>query len=303
MLTKIVIDDHNSILRDLIPHFEIVKTVQEADVVVLWQDIIAWGLATARTAKRFKKPIVVVQHGRHGMDDYCPPISYPLIADKVCVWGNDGLDKLLSIKTPIKKIEVTGTTIFNHLIGRKKHEGINIVFCPEHWDYDIEENLKMMTVLSPICKKNGWKLIAKIMERHELENYNLADEIAYSHRDKSGHLEECAEVLSKADLVVTLSEITFELLAQSLDIPVVACDIVKPRTFNGDKRYLDYVRPFSKAVKRIVQLKDLEGVMKQQLEFPAELKKEREEVCKYEGGIYIKDPLQQMIKIIESLKK
>jgi len=230
-------------------------------------------------------------------------MDYELLADRVCVWGNEGQDKLLSAGIPIKRIEITGTTIFSHLIERKPHKEINIVFCPEHWDYDIEENLKMMTELSPICKKNNWRLIAKIMEKHESKNYNLADEIAFSHRDKLGHLEECAEVLSRTDIVVTLSEITFELMAQYLNIPVIACDIVRPRTFNENLKYLDYIRPFSKAVKKIQELKYLEETIKQQLEFPNELQKERLDVCKYEGGIYIKDPLQKMIDVIENLKK
>jgi len=297
---KILLRDHNGVLTDLKPHFELVNTVREADVVVLWQDIMSMELCIARTAKRFKKPLIVIQHGRHGMEDYVPPLSNPLLADKICVWGDLDRDMLLRGGISSQKIEITGTTIFQKLKGRTPHKGVNILFSPQHWDYDVEENTEIMEVLKKICKKNKWNLKAKIIERHDRSKYGKY--AVYSQREQPNHLDVCAEVLSWADIVVSISEITFELLAQALDIPVIACDIGKPRMLNYNPKYLNLERYYSKAVKKIKDLTLLEETIKQQLENPNELQDERKDVTMTDGGIYIKNPLQKMISVIKNAK-
>ena len=50
-MIKALIRDHNGVLSDIKPYFELVNTVQEAEVVVLWQDIIAMELCIAKLAK------------------------------------------------------------------------------------------------------------------------------------------------------------------------------------------------------------------------------------------------------------
>lgn len=36
------------------------------------------------------------------------------------------------------RIIVTGTTLFNHLIPREAHEGVNVVLSPLHWENDLD---------------------------------------------------------------------------------------------------------------------------------------------------------------------
>jgi len=296
---KVVILDHNGVLSDLNPHFELVTNIDEAEVAILWNDVISFGLSIARTAHCLGKPVVVIQHGRGAMSDYAPPFNHNLIADKVCVWGKSDRDELLKLGISPKRIAITGTTVFKHLIGRKPHKGINILFSPQHWDYDVEENTVMMDELKSICKKNNWNLIAKINETHDFEKY--IGHAIYSHRDHPDHLDICGKALSTADVLITLSELTFELLAQYLDIPVILADIFIPRTFRGDKRYKDYHRPHSNALKELSSIDELEKLIKQQLKHPEELREERKRVVINEGGTDIENPIKEMIKVIKNV--
>lgn len=300
-MTQILLRDHNRVLSELKSHFDLVNTVKEADVVVLWQDIIALELSIARTAKKLGKPIVVIQHGRHGMSDYLPPFHNQLLADKVCVWSVYDKEQLISIGVNPKRIEITGTTVFKHLIGKEIHKGVNILFSPEHWDHDISENKEVMDKLKELCYKNNWNLKAKIMERHNPKYYSQY--AVFSNREAPNHLDICAETLGWADILVSISEITFELMAQALNIPVIAYTNIKQRTFNGNTEQLEYERPYSNAVKKIDNLVLLEETIKQQLANPNELQKERADITMTQGGIHIEDPLNNMIKVIEQCKK
>jgi hypothetical protein len=298
---RILLRDHNGVLSDLKPHFELVKTIQDAEVVVLWQDILAFELCIARTAKRMGKPIVVIQHGAHGSEDYVPPLSNELLADKILVWGEYDRDQLLGVGIDPKRIEITGTTVFEKLKGRTPHKGTHILFSPEHWDHDIPENLELYNKLKKLCKKNKWELKVKTMERHDASRYKGHE--VYSNREHPDHLDKCAEVLAWADVVVSISEITFELLAQALDIPVICCDITEPRMFLNNPKYLDLKKPYSNAVKVIKNLDVLEETIKGQLKNPEELEKERRDTVLLRGGIHIENPLEKMINAIKCLKR
>ena len=37
-------------------------------------------------AKRNNRPVIVIQHGRGAIRDYCPPMNFKFVADKLCVW-------------------------------------------------------------------------------------------------------------------------------------------------------------------------------------------------------------------------
>ena len=93
-------------------------------------------------------------------------------------------------------------------------------------------------------------------------------------------------VLQTADLVVGISESTFELFAEAMDIPVVIMDEWEPKAFGGDTRHTQARRVYSKGCKR-TSLKDLNKTIEEQLKNPDELKKERAEIAEEEGGISI----------------
>lgn len=265
-------------MGDLSKEFEITKTFEEADKIVLWNDVNPVERGIINYARRLGKKVIVMQHGRKGTSKYYPPFNEKIQADKLLVWGEFDRKSLLQAGQPADKIAVVGSTVFSHLKGRVPHEGINVVFCPEHWDREVEENEK---VKKELRKLKGVKITTKIIESHDPKKY---DNPIQSNRDLPTHLSICAEVLSTADLVVGISESTFELLAQSLDIPVVIMEEWEPKYFGRDTRYLTYRRIISKASKRAT-VKTLCETIKSQLKNPEELREERKEVAISEGGI------------------
>lgn len=276
---KVLFLDHNRVLADVIPHFNQAKGIDEADRVVVWSDVTLLERGVIEIAKRKGIPTIVVQHGRRGTSRYYPPFSERIVADKLLVWGESDRRALVAAGQDSKKIKVVGTTVFTHLLPRKEHEGINVVFSPEHWDYDVEENL---AVAKELKKLKGVKLTTKCLDGHDLSRYQNP---IVTDRNSGEHLSVCAEVLSTADLVVGISESTFELLAQSLNIPVVIMEEWAPKTFSNDKRYADgYRRIISEASKRAT-MKTLLSTIKQQLKNQNELELERGYVSVGDGGV------------------
>jgi hypothetical protein len=180
-------------------------------------------------------------------------------------------------------------------VGRKKHNGINIVFSPDHWNREIIENIR---VRDELRKLDGVNVITKIIDDQDPILY---DNPIQSNRKEKSHLDICAEVLSHADLVVSVAEGTFELLAQALDIPVVTVIDWEPKEFGGDPRYLKYERHTSNATKS-VKLNKLLKEIKKQLKNPEELKEQRKQICIDDGGINL-NCIEELKKIIWTSKK
>ena len=134
---KIFFSDHNQVMSGLEEHFEKVD-FDEAEKVVLWQDVMGEGRGLAKLAHLKGKPVIQILHGRRGYTQYGYPWNKEMISDKFCVWGKTDVDTLTRFGIPPEKIVITGTTVFSHLKPRVKHKGTNIVFSPYHWDIDIQ---------------------------------------------------------------------------------------------------------------------------------------------------------------------
>ena len=275
--------DHNSVLSGLVT----TEDFDKAKTVILWNDVNPIERGIINLAKSRGKKNLVYQHGRRGTSKYYPPFNEKIQADKLLVWGESDRNALLEAGQDGKKIKVVGATIFSHLKAKTSHQGINIVFCPEHWDKPVEENIM---VRNKLRKLRGIRIITKIIETHNEKDF---DNPIKTHRDNNNHLSECIRVLTTADLVVGISESTFELLAQAMDIPVVIMDEWKPKSFGGDGRYTEYRRIISRASKR-TSLKNLNKTILQQLANPDEFKEERRQVVIEEGGLGL-----DTIKLIE----
>lgn len=156
------------------------------------------------------------------------------------------------------------------------HNGVNIVFCPEHWDRPVDENYQ---VRDELRKLSGVNVLTKIIESHDPNEF---DNPVQTNRDDINHLDECIKVLQTADLVVGISESTFELLAQAMDVPVVIMEEWEPKAFGGNLAYTTYRRVISNGSKR-TSLKNLLKTIKQQLNNPEELKEERQQAVIDEG--------------------
>lgn len=279
--------DHNQVLSDLKDDFEIVSSLEEADKVVLWNDVNPLERGIIQLSHSMGKKVIVMQHGRKGTSKYYSPFNEQITADKLLVWGEFDKESLIKAGQDPKKIEVVGTTIFSHLKPKKVHEGINIVFCPEHWDRPVEENIKVRDELRKLQKARKKiqpiNIITKIIESHNPKDF---DNPIVSNRDTKEHLDICAEVLSTADLVVGVSESTFELLAQAMDIPVVIMEEWEPKAFGGDMRYTNYRRIISEASSKTT-LKDLNETILKELGREFWLREKRRKVAEQEGGIHL----------------
>jgi hypothetical protein len=272
------------------------ETLNKADVVVVWNETELGGWRDMiKDLKKKKKRVILVQHGRKGSSRIYPPFNETLLSDYVCVWGEKDKERLMSVGTPEERIKVCGTPIFKHLKPRVKHKGYNVVFSPEHWDIDVAENWLVARELRKL-KRIGFKkvnIITKGLIGHQIES--MYDNLVVSDRNSPEHWEVVADVLSKADLVVSISESTFELLAQSLDIPVVIADVWEPKACDGDERYKDYHREYSNAV-AMAKLPDLIKTIKLHMKHPELLS--REKVVIEDGGINIENPIDEICKVI-----
>ncbi len=291
---KYYLTDHNRVLADVREALgdQVVGTPAEADKIIVWQDVMSMSLAIAKSAKRKKKPVILMQHGRWGTGQYYYPFFQECLADHICVWGQQVKDRMMSAGINKKRIHITGSTIFRHLEPKVKHPGINVVFTPEHWDCDVQENHDVYKELKKIPDIN---LIVKTVNKYDEDNY---ENVIWTDRSKEGHLKKCSEVLSTTDIVVGVMEGTFELLAQMMNIPVIIVDVWKPKPFRGDEAYKLYKMMKSNAAK-YVPLNKLQSEVSRQIQSPDELQLERQKVAVYEGGKNIKSPLEEILKVIK----
>ena len=291
-MKKIFFIEHGGVMQDIVPHFTVVPTIEQADVVLLWQDVMGYCKSYAHLAKELKKPIVVIQHGIGAMDDYGPPNNYELLANRVCVWGQNDVDMLKKFGIPPHKYELTGTTIWSHLKPRQKHTGINVLFKPAHWDHEVEENYVVMNELRKMKKIN---LFTKIHESHDAGKF--VNPIK-SDRETVGHLDSCGDVLSRADVVVGIgNEGTFGLMAYTKDIPVVVPNVWKPRTFlDGPTPEMKYTEAC-----HFVNLENMQKAIWNAIEHPEFRREERKKAAEYYGGVNIENPLDKIIKVINEV--
>lgn len=273
------------------------STAKKADVIVLWNETDLGGWKNwIKEYRKMRKKVILIQHGRRGTSRIYPPFNEKLESEVICAWGKNDVSRLTSCGVPKERIRVTGTTIFKHLKPRVPHEGINVVFSPEHWGGgEVQENIIVMNELK---KLKGVNVISKLLQGEHYPELYLNPVI--SHRGSREHLPICAEVLKTADVVVAISESTFELLAESLDIPVVIADIWQPKACDGDDRYKEYFREYSNACTRVKNIKQLNDAIKWQIKHPELLREERRQIVIDDGGTDIENPLEELIKIIEN---
>ena len=306
---KILASNWNNVLTDVLEELEKrgheilefdgkKKTAEEADVVIVWNETAIGGWRTwIKMMQEMGKKVILVQHGRRGTSRIYPPFNENLNSDIVCSWSQNDKKRLMSVGVDEKRIKVTGNTLFSHLKNREKHKGVNIVFSPEHWDKDVVENL---IVADELRKLKGVNIITKTLRGEQ--NEELYDNVVSSDRNSPDHMKTVAEVLSKADLVVCISESTFELLAESMNIPVVVVDCWIPKSCDGDDRYKQYKHEYSNAC-TVVKLFDLNKTIMKELKSPDRLVKERRQIAIDDGGIDIASPLNEICAIIEGINR
>ena len=273
------------------------KDINNYDVILHWNESDIGGSRWfIEYMIKCGKKVIMYQHGRRGTPRILPPFNEKLISDTVCVWGENDRQNFLSVGVTNKRIKVVGTPIFSRLKPREKHEGINVVFTPEHWDTDVVEN---QIVAGELRKLRGVKIITKLLKGEHIPDW--FDNPVFSDRRLPDHLDIVADVLSTADIVVSPIESTFELLAESLDIPVVVFGKWIPKSCRGDERYKKVKRIYSKGCKVVDDITKLNETIYHQLKHPDELKAERYQACILDGGINLNNPVKRLCDVIEKI--
>jgi hypothetical protein len=170
------------------------------------------------------------------------------------------------------------------------------VFSPEHWANEVPENLIVASELRKLPRK--YKVITKCLAN---EGYtSFYDNVVTSDRNKPDHFKIVADVLSTADVVVCISESTFELLAESLDIPVVAFTHWIPKASNGDDRYKEYKRIYSDGCYQVSDISKLNETIERAYRRGSEMTQARLKAVKDDSGSFM-NPIKNIADEIERL--
>jgi len=299
---KLYFKDKNSILSDIRRYFEITEIPSEADAALLWRDgdyrrLIGEIQPFIDAGKREKHlPLIMYQHGGYIGTNRPYANIFAKYLSKYLIWGEEQIQFLLGDQVPPEKIVITSTPIFDKLKPRRRHSGTNVLYAPISCRLEWYPNFEMAKEL----RKSGLNIITKITNVNEPDKY---DNVICSHVDESWHWDMVIDVLRDADIVVSPEDSTIEMLARYLDIPVVMHLPEKYETVVGfvdtalKERNVKWVMP---GAKRVTRLEDLNGAIRQQLDHPEELRKERQECLRTWGGVgVVKDPLK---KIVEEIK-
>ena len=339
MKPKIYIRNFNGIMDGLIKsdEFEKVNDPRDADCIVLWQDVRGEFAELAKINKEHLHiPLVVVQHGAGGSRDYGQPVNFPFLSDKFCCWGPADYERLTKMGFKTNAV-ITGCTLINQMKPLVRHEGKNIIFCPVVAEHEEPANLTTFfelkrTELSysqnkiirhkkelqkawkpavlnpentlgentiPYLDMNGdFRVVVKLTPMHDKSLY--LGSVCETNVHSPSHIEECVRLLSHADVVVSMVESTFQLLAMAMGLPVVICNEYKFEKYGG-KDYTNGWDHIKTDAVTYCDLKDLRSTVEQELVNPGRLKEERKAVVAREFGDITSNPNAKITEVIKGL--
>lgn len=326
---KIYADDFNGVIAPVIEELKdrdhvIVDEVRDADLLLLWQDVRGDNVQLCKMNRDvWKKPVVVVQHGRAASRDYCAPNSFPLYADKFCAWGEADAKRMSQVVEQAK-IEITGSPLASMLVPRREHPGNICTFVPLVADHEEPENLiaffqlkrlELMQYMHFLEDNNerlrkdfsltktdlesGLSVISKLTTLHEKDFYMGAQVI--SGQGQRDHMQQTLSLLSASDVVVAMEEGTFPLLAHAMAIPVVICDIYRWQELGGNEDYskVEYIK--TDAPHYVDNVDDLPAAVITALSDPEAKFDEARKVCNDEFCPEGQDPIANIVKVCEDL--
>jgi len=337
---KVYIEDWNNVMTFLMKReeLELVSDPRDCDCLVLWQDVRHYLAELCMINKEhMHKPLVVVQHGRGAGNDYLPPNSFPMFADKFCCWGTKEYNRLLNAGFSKDRLVITGSPLVPFIQPKKEHNGKNIVFVPIITTHEEPDNINTYWKLKRIELKKAseklmrsynklrntwnaweveptsptdgsipyhilnkeWRLIAKITYTHDKKLY-MGDVVQTLQKNKV-HLNDVINLLSVTDCVVGIEEGTFQLLAMAMGIPSVMVEGFSYKDLGGvDYSSVDMIK--TKAARR-VELSEIEKIIDEELANPDGLKEEREKILKDEFWDGVSNPIDNIINVIKEITK
>jgi len=304
--TRVVLLDYNDLMEPLTDFFlssvtsDIVMKEgkpEKPQAILMWNDILPDFQMVCKTAAMHKIPTFVLQHGRGAARDYLnkEAASQPL-ANGFFAWGTK--DEEMAKKAGYENVFRVGFPGFAKRPPRAEEKG-TVVFDALHWDDIIDENVEAWTALRKI---DSVKPVAKLLRA---QGPNHAPErfpglIVMTDQMEPGHLAKTYDLIKKASVVVCLIEGTLELLAYSLDIPVIQLTTLKERPLLGRKQDKEDYAPTRAAEPATIE--NLEEKIKYAIAHPEHRRQERREVLLEEAGDPETDtPYSSIVRIINTL--
>lgn len=333
---KVYISDYNCVLRQLRDKLDVTLNPYDADLFIIWQDVRgAMKTLVDINQEYLKKPVVVVQHGRGASRDYNAPNNFPLLADRICVWGEAEAERLEKYKD---RVVVTGSPLVSMLRGVKRDNYCErtVIFTPIITTHEEVMNLEVFYELKKLeytyaqeflrSKQNelkiGWHgflvddgiategavpwdiirknffLVAKLTDIHDQKLYHGVS--VKSSVCNIEHLEKSIKVLQNTSVMVGLEEGTQQLMASFLDIPTVIVEGFEYGSYGGIQDYkTELIRTDATA---FCTLSNLRETIEQELTNPRLRQEARREVVRREFDPYPdKDPIETIIDVASTL--
>ena len=338
---KAYISDYNNILLELSKRVDLVEDARNADVIITWQDVRGAMYELAKMNQTYmKKPLIVVQHGRGATRDYLPPNKFPLLADKICVWGQTEADRMEKCGY-LDKTVITGSPLTYYTrnaapIGDDGTQNRIILFMPVITSKEEPDNLKVFYKLKQIeydyasrrigefynPLKAAWKAW-QIDETCATESNvpydlfrkdfflmskltDLHDKLLYHGPQIRNsvahvtHLETLMKLLINSSCVVGMEEGTAQLLCAAIGTPCVIVDGFDYGDYGGVKDYKTEL--IHTEATAFCKLDDIEKTILHEINHKEARQKAREEVIRNEFDPYPdKDPIELIIDVASEL--
>lgn len=319
---KLYVSDFNGLLTDLKSRVHLADP-DEADALVIWQDVAGSFKDLVQTCKKFfPKPVYVIQHGGAATRDYDFPNSNQLLADKFLCWGKNDFERLTRLGYG-SRVEMVGCPLNPKIKAKVPHSEKVVLFIPVNSGKEEPENIacyyelmkikyefakrRVLSLKGELSKKWGingsinvtsnflmqdFTPIGKLLPWHDKNLYTGGHILGY--QDMPENNASLFNLLANVDCVVGMEEGTSEIYAMAHDVPVIVVDGFKYNT-NG-KGDIQLLR--SKGATHVT-LDNLQEAVSYALAHPEHLRAERKEVAEAEMGLSLGDPVQNILNIIE----
>lgn len=326
---KFYIADFNGILTDLkIKLASQLTSPREADVWIVWQDVLGSYGDLIKTAKQYyNKPVYVVQHGRAATLDYGPPNSFPLTADKFLCWGQSDYDRMCSLGYK-GRVEIIGCPLNSKIKPKVKHPEKVALFVPVNTGKEEPENIaayyellklkynkaQFKVIEHKADLKNNWgfdkkmnvqfnelaadfDVVAKLLPWHASHLYHGNTLMGYQDDPKNNDTN--FSLLRNVDLVIGLDEGCTEVYAYGHDVPVITVDGFVYRQHGHDGREYELMDTYRTKASTHVPLSGLQEAVDYALSHPDHLKAERAEIAEAELGLSYGNAVENIIRIVK----
>lgn len=292
---KLAVGDMNCIIPDLSEDFDVVGLTEflHADGILLAHEASCEQGAVAEAARHYGIPTFTLQHGRHAMSDYVCNEKKPK-SDYVLVWGRHDADMAVKGGWPRNAVVEVGCPLFDEWV-HPEPDGKTVVFAPAH-----VEALDSRNQANDRERARIWAILLGVKGIHPIikllgGEHTFADipgEKVVTVRGEKGHVKRIYELLKHTSCVVSQAEGTFELLAYSMNIPVIK--------INNEYNLHDGSWNHS-AARKILDICELEAAVREALEKPEIGSEARREKTLSDGGVVLTNAAKRIRETIKGL--